>query len=434
HSVLNSVYLQILMAGLAAAVIAAVICLMISQKISRPLWMLKEGADRIADGNLNVRLTTPESEEMGHVATAMNKMVEQLDNRIQTINRQRRQQEAIFASMIEGVLAVDKDKRIITMNQAAANLLHISLTHTEDKLVADIIDDPDIFQFIDNALAGDEPLEAEIVLGDKEKSFLQMHGSALLDSEGERIGAVVVMHDITTLRRLENIRRDFVANVSHELKTPITSIKGFVETLMDGALSNPDDAMRFLGIISRQADRLNSIIEDLLSLSRIEQDKDKASIPLEFCSILSLMKNALECCKPRAAEKQIALELVCDQDFSLPVNPPLLEQAVLNLTDNAIKYSDSHTTVRLEVSRSDQWAVITVQDWGCGIEQEHLPRIFERFYRVDKARSRKLGGTGLGLAIVKHITQAHGGFITVDSELGKGSAFSIHLPFDAPMT
>ncbi len=431
HTTLREVYFHIFWGGLAVAVLAAGVCFWVSHGISRPLRYLKEGADRFARGNLKIHLDVPESEEVGHVAEAMNKMAEQLDLRIRTINRQRKQQEAIFASMVEGVLAVDKDKRLISMNQAACRLLNVYTDTVEGKRVSEIIDDPDVYRLIDNALSSQEAFEGEIVLGEKEKKYLQAHGAALYDSDGGQVGSVIVFHDITRLRRLENIRRDFVANVSHELKTPITSIKGFVETLMDGAIHDPEDAMRFLGIIAKQAERLHSIIEDLLSLSRIEVDKDKESIPLEPHSIQKLLTNVLECCRPSAEEKNITIHTVCEKDFLIPVNIPLMEQAIVNLIDNAVKYSDPGSKIRLEVHQTPTQVTIDVQDWGCGIEEEHLPRLFERFYRVDKARSRKLGGTGLGLSIVKHITQAHGGYVSVKSEVGEGSIFTIHLPLDS---
>jgi len=235
-------------------------------------------------------------------------------------------------------------------------------------------------------------------------------------------------HDVTRLRRLENVRSDFVANVSHELKTPITSIKGFVETLLDGAMDDPEDARRFLTIVAAQADRLNEIIEDLLTLSRLEGDTDKTGISLQPGHILDVLQAAAAICQLKAAEKNVAIELACDAALEIEINAALLEQAVVNLVDNAVKYSPDRQTVHVEVTQTPVETVIRVRDHGCGIGSDHLPRLFERFYRVDKARSRKLGGTGLGLAIVKHIAQVHGGHVTVESVPGEGSVFSLHLP------
>ncbi len=425
---LGIVYFNIVIVGVVVALIAALICLFVSHRISQPLHKMKQVADRFARGDFSMRLNVSNSEEISHLAKAMNYMAEQLDARIKTINHQRKQQEAIFASMVEGVIAVDKDNRLISLNYAAAQLLDVKSDDITNKRIDEVIANPELYQVIKQALLNHEIIEGEIVITNQERRFLKAHGAAMQDSNGAQIGSVIVLHDVTTVRRLENLRRDFVANVSHELKTPITSIKGFVETLMEGALDDRDDAMRFLGIIARQTDRLNAIIEDLLSLSRVEQGKEQDSIPKEHSSINNLIQSAIECCKNNSQEKNINIIIVNQEDIIANINPPLLEQAVVNLIDNAVKYSESGSQIQIEVTCKNDLISINVQDWGCGIMEEHLPRIFERFYRVDKARSRKLGGTGLGLAIVKHITQTHGGYVTVTSEYGSGSTFSIHLP------
>ena len=242
------------------------------------------------------------------------------------------------------------------------------------------------------------------------------------------MGALIVLNDVTRIRRLENVRREFVANVSHEIKTPITAIKGFVETLRDGAVGNPEDAERFLGIIENHAERLEAIIEDLLSLSRIEREAERGKIALVEGQVQDVVQMAVQVCEMSARAKEIKIECSCDKDIASKINGPLLEQAMVNLLDNAIKYSAKGSTIWVEASQTAEDIEIDVRDQGCGIEKEHLPRLFERFYRVDKARSRQLGGTGLGLAIVKHITQAHGGQVSVESIPGKGSTFSIRLP------
>jgi two-component system phosphate regulon sensor histidine kinase PhoR len=238
----------------------------------------------------------------------------------------------------------------------------------------------------------------------------------------------VVLNDITRLQRLETIRRDFVANVSHELKTPITAIKGSVETLLSGVMSEAESATRFLEIIARQADRLNAIIEDLLALSRIEQEEERIGIQLTSVAVRDVLQSAALSCQLKARDKQVTLSIDGPDDLHFPVNAPLLEQALINLIDNAIKYSPDGGEVQLTARADATGLTITVRDFGCGIAREHLPRLFERFYRVDKARSRKQGGTGLGLAIVKHIIQAHGGQVQVDSTPGEGSLFTLRLP------
>ena len=239
---------------------------------------------------------------------------------------------------------------------------------------------------------------------------------------------MIVLNDVTRLQRLEGVRRDFVANVSHELRTPITSIKGFIETLRDGAIRRPADAEKFLEIVAKQADRMNSIIEDLLLLSRVEQDTREAKVVLESTPIKGVILEAVQVCEPKAHAKDIRITVNCPDGLTARINPALLEQAIINLIDNAIKYSEPGCPVDVEAEEHASEVVIRVRDKGCGIEPEHLPRIFERFYRVDKARSRKLGGTGLGLSIVNHIIQAHEGTVDVQSTPGAGSTFSIHLP------
>ena len=224
------------------------------------------------------------------------------------------------------------------------------------------------------------------------------------------------------------MRRDFVANVSHELRTPITSIKGFVETLLDGAMHDSDDTERFLRIVLAQTDRLNAIIEDLLVLSRIEQEVEQAEIELARGRIKDVLKAAVMVCQSNIEDKDIQIDLCCDDKLEARIDATLLEQAMVNLIDNAVKYSPNGQKVHVEATRAENEILIRVRDHGCGIAREHLPRLFERFYRVDKARSRKLGGTGLGLAIVKHIAQAHGGYVSVESNFGKGSTFCVHLP------
>ncbi|MBD3165963.1 PAS domain-containing sensor histidine kinase, partial [bacterium] len=227
-------------------------------------------------------------------------------------------------------------------------------------------------------------------------------------------------------------RRDFVANVSHELRTPITSVKGFVETLRDGAIEDTDDAKRFLEIIARQADRLENIVEDLLSLARIEREDSREEMPLTESLVIDILRSAKQSCIKQASQKEISIEVLGDEHMTALVNAPLLEQAVTNLVDNAVKYSEPGTNVIVEVSVRLAIMYIDVRDQGCGIESRHLPRIFERFYRVDKARSRQIGGTGLGLAIVKHIAKAHGGHVSVESTPGKGSTFTIYFPHRLP--
>ncbi len=425
---LHLVYERIALSGAFVMLLTAAVGVFISRRISRPLEAMRQGAERFAEGDLSERLASGGAEEIGALAAAMNSMARELDERMRTVVRQHSEQEAVLSSMVEGVLAVDTEERILRINRAAATLLGVKPEAVQGRRIQEAIRKADLQRFVTRALAARDPVEGEIVLRDAGELYLQAHGTVLRGEDGKEFGALIVLNDITRLRRLENVRRDFVANVSHELKTPVTAIKGFVETLQEGALDDPDDARRFLEIIVRQADRLNAIIDDLLALSRIEQGVDQGGLPLAEMPLRPVLEAAIQGCTLVADEKEIQVNLFCSAELTARINAPLLEQAVVNLLTNAVKYSHRAGTVAIEAARWHDRITIRVQDWGCGIEKEHLPRLFERFYRVDKARSRTQGGTGLGLAIVKHIVQAHGGEVVVHSTPGHGSTFSLHLP------
>lgn len=425
---LRAIQLRIALGGLIVALLMAGVSLLISRRITRPLEQLQRGAERFGRGDLTHKLPIADSREIGALAETLNQMAAELDDKLRAVVRQRNEREAILSSMVEGVLAVDARERLIRFNEAAARLLGIDAARAEGRTIQELVRNVDLHKLVGDVLASQSPQEGEMVLRDSGERFLRVQGTVLRGAaEGEN-GALLVFHDVTPLKRLERVRRDFVANVSHELRTPVTSIKGFVETLLDGAMHKPEELQRFLGIVATQTDRLNAIIEDLLMLSRVEQETERAEIAMSPGPIRKVLEGALEVCQRKAAEKNIGVEIACDEDLSLSMNAPLLEQAVINLLDNAIKYTAAGQTVHVEAVREAGEVVIRVRDQGCGISREHLPRIFERFYRVDKARSRKLGGTGLGLAIVKHIAHAHHGQATVQSTVGQGSTFAIHLP------
>ncbi|HMK35933.1 MAG TPA: ATP-binding protein [Desulfomonilaceae bacterium] len=427
-TVLRSIYREILVGGLIFFLLAAALSYLISYKINRPIVQLKQGAARFAKGDLHYRLEVPDSEEFGELARAMNQMASQLNERLNLITKQRNELEAVLSGMMEAVVVVDEEKRVLQINDAAEELFGIDRERVKGRSVQESIRNTDFHRFVSRILGGEEWLEGDIVFMGEPEKFLQAHGSILRDEQSKGIGALVVLNDVTRLKTLENIRRDFVANVSHELKTPITSIKGFLETLREGAIRDTETAERFLEIILKHTDRLNSIIEDLLSLSRIERDTEKGEVPLQAGSVNDVLDAVIRDCSKKAEAKSIELVCRCSDSITANINSVLLEQAILNLVDNAIKYSDPGKTVTIEALSTPRETVIKVGDQGCGIPKEHLNRIFERFYRVDKARSRKIGGTGLGLSIVRHIINAHNGKITVESSPGKGSVFSIFLP------
>ena len=425
---IRSIQLKIALGGCIIALLAAGISWVISRRISRPIEQMKKSAEQFAGGDLGHRLNSPVTEEMAGLADAMNQMAAQLDNRIETISRQRNQLETVLASMLEGVIAIDSDERIVSINRSAAQLFENEPVNCQGKSIEEVIRSPAMQQFIRRSLRNKSPSEEDITVFQNEERVIDVKGSPLLDANQHQIGTLMVFHDVTQLRRLENMRRDFVANVSHEIKTPLTAIKGFVETLQQGNVEKVHEKERFLGIIQKHVDRLNAIVEDLLALSRIEKEDESKEIKFEKVNLEDVFNAAIQLCRPKAEEKKIRIDLDCAKDATAIFDPALIEQAVVNLLDNALKYSEPQSTILVKSHQKNSEVIISVQDHGIGIAQKHLPRVFERFYRVDKARSRNMGGTGLGLAIVKHIAQAHGGHVSVESKLGEGSRFSIYLP------
>jgi two-component system phosphate regulon sensor histidine kinase PhoR len=435
---LRNVQTKIALGAIAVVLAAAFVTLFVSRRISRPLEEMKLSAERFSRGDFSQRMSLHRGKsaslEVAALAGALDRMAEQLNERIRTIVRQRNELETVFSSMSEVVLAVDTDERVIKLNKAGASIFAVNEKDVPGRLLQEVVRNIDLQGQIKQILAKQEPLEDEIILQDAEgERFLQTNGTPLHDDSGRNIGVLVVMNDVTRLRRLENVRRDFVANVSHELKTPITSIKGYVETLLDGAIDQKEEALPFLKIVMKQTNQLSAIIEDLLSLSRIEKQSEHKEVELIAAELCPVVEEAVLTCQMKAMGKKITISTRCQEKLRARINFTLLEQAIVNLVVNAVKYSNdgSEVIVRAEEKvekDGEKRIIISVQDFGIGIAKKHLPRLFERFYRSDKARSRKLGGTGLGLSIVKHIAQAHGGDVAVQSQEGVGSTFFISLP------
>ncbi len=425
---IRNIQFNIAFAGILIILLAAGIGLFISRRIIQPIQAMQQGAQRFAEGDLTHKLHIPDSEEMASLAGTMNRMAKLLHERINTVENQRNELDAVLSSMVEGVVAVDENERIININKAGAALIKGDRNKLKGKSVPEVVRNVEFQRFNREALAKEGPHSADIVLYHFDERILHVRSTPLrYDTQGKK-GILMILNDVTQLRRLENMRSDFAANVSHEIKTPLTSIKGFVETLRHQAMDNPEEARRFLSIIDKNVTRLNAIIENLLSLSRIEKEDERREIILEKSVLRGTLNAAVQACAHRIEEKMIRVDLECDSAIKARIDNTLLEQAVVNLIDNAVHFSDEGGTIQISAKLTNEGVRIDVRDHGAGIAKEHIPRLFERFYRVDKSRSRKEGGTGLGLAIVKHIIQAHDGKVTVGSKLGGGSTFSIHLP------
>lgn len=427
-TVVNDILMKTGWSALVVAVMAALMSLWLSRRVSHPLEDIARAARLHASGHTQVRLTRPDVSELQEVVDAFNAMADRFSERLREINIQHAEQEAILSAMSEGVVAVDHQNRLITINQAAVELLDIDHPPKPDDPIETLTRNNSVLSILAEVFRERRSIEREVALQLPQQRIIHLRAAPLIDREGQSFGVLLVMTDLTRLKRLETIRKDFVSNVSHELKTPITSIKGFLETLLSGAIDEPETARHFLQILARQADRLNRIVEDLLSLSRIEQDMDRQVIEKTDTAIIAIVELAVQSCSTKASEKSMTIEVECPADLRATINPQLMEEAIVNLLMNAIQYSNPQSKVRIRVVQGPKEIRMDVTDTGCGIPKEHLPRIFERFYRVDPGRSRKDGGTGLGLAIVRNILSAHGGTVSVTSEPGKGSTFTLSFP------
>ncbi len=428
---LSRLYRRLAAAALAVLLAATVITFYIFRRLTRPLEELRAGAEKMASGHLDTRLAIPNTLEIAAVAESMNNMAEQLDARLRTTAEQRNEREAILASMSEGVVAIDLNDRIVTINRAACEMARVTADQAIGQPVLGVVRVPGLHDLISRAAHSDEVVAGDITPAGPREQHLSVHVAALRDSYGTRIGQVIVFNDVTTLRKLERTRRDFVANVSHELKTPITAITGYAETLLESGDQYGPDVQRFLSIILKHATRLNALVDDLLALARIENDTERGSLELSRHKVRDVLEQAIESRHELASGRSVVITCECDPDLEWDILPQRLEQAVGNLIENAVRHGETlkNVTVRAEVLKDV--LVISVADDGVGIEPRHLPRLFERFYRVDSSRSSATGGTGLGLALVKHIAQAHGGMATVESTAGAGSTFRIHVPGSA---
>jgi two-component system phosphate regulon sensor histidine kinase PhoR len=394
------------------------------RRLRGPITQLTDAAHALAQAPVNRTVPVAADDELGILTSAFNDMSQALADTIARMDQERQQLRAVFRSMAEGVVVIDAEQRIQFLNEAGGRLLHLGLDQARGKKVWELLRHRQILEAVEHILREDR-YHCEIEWHGADPRVFSVHGTRL---PGVPLrGAVLVLHDITHLRRLERVRQDFVANVSHELKTPLAAIKATVETLLDGAIDDADHNVKFLGRVHENAERLHLLVQDLLTLSRIESGDERMDTgPLPVSQVIESCISRQE---DRALAKQLRLvQLPPDEPLAALADEEALAQILDNLVDNAIKYTPSEGEITLRWEARDRWVVIEVADTGVGIPEKDLSRIFERFYRVDKARSRELGGTGLGLSIVKHLVQALGGSVHATSQLGFGSTFTVQLP------
>lgn len=413
--------------------IAGLISYRIAYGLTRPFEKMTRVARQISNMNYKSRVAVKTKDEIGELGHAINTMADSLELQMNRILENEGRLKTVLEGLISGVLMIDKDGEIVLLNGSAEEILGFSSQellgrkHDQARLPFELT------ELIDLCLQAGERLRDERVFYFPEERLLEINLSPMFHAGQEPAGVLVVMHDITAVRRLERMRSEFVANVSHELKTPIASVKGFAETLLAGALNDQETARSFLQIIFDESERLNRLIGDILDLSKIESKR----VPLQFSPVHlnSFMEHTVQMMLPEAQKKNIDLQLETEEDLYMEADEDRLRQIMINLLSNGISYTPEGGKVKVAISSMDtkpgedpETIRFVISDTGIGIPKKDLPRIFERFYRVDKARSRSSGGTGLGLSIVKHLVDLHKGHISVESEIGIGTTFIIDLP------
>ena len=422
---LSEIRKAILIGLLFALALAFVLGSIVAGNTIRPINRMIQVSRRFSEGDFSRRIIQSPKDEIGELANTLNKMAQDMEDKIKEIKTQNQKLAAIFNSMIEGVIVVDKKGRIISINPTIEKIFGVSKKDAEGKIFLEAIRNNDIPEVINAVLRKAQGSSAELTLMYPVSKIFEVNATPIFDNN-EVMRCLVVVHDITEIRRLETIRSDFIANVSHELKTPLTSIKGFVETLLEGALDDKENNRNFLVIIQEHAERLNNLVNDLLSLSHLESNE--IVLEKEDMNLRQQAEGVILGFKSQLKKKNIEVKDELPANLSIKADKNRIEQVFTNLIDNAIKFNKEKGLVRIYSQDINGKTKIIVEDSGIGIPKKDITRIFERFYRVDKARSRELGGTGLGLSIVKHIVELHGGSVGVESTEGFGSKFWATLP------
>ncbi len=405
--------------------IAFILGSLVAARTIKPVNRMIQVSRKFSEGDFSRRIIQSSKDEIGELASTLNKMAQDIENKIREIKAQNQKLAVIFNSMIEGVMVIDKAERIISVNPTIERIFGTLKEDVEGKIFLEAIRNNDIAEVINTVLTKGKPVSAEIALIYPVRMVFEVNATPVFENEAIG-GCLVVIHDITEIRRLETVRRDFVANVSHELKTPLTSIKGFVETLLEGALDDKKNNRDFLKIIQDHAERLNNLVNDLLALSHLESKE--APLDIKDVNLRREVEEVSLGFSSQLKKNNVEIKNMLTPDISVKADRERIKQVFTNLIDNAIKFNKKDGIVKIYTEEMNGKIKITIEDFGIGIPERDIPRIFERFYRVDKARSRELGGTGLGLSIVKHIIELHGGSVGVESTEALGSKFWFFLP------
>src|SRR5208282_598 len=409
--------------------LAGALAMLASRAYTGRIERLREFSRRVAEGDFRPIPADGTGDTLEALGISLNQTASRLDRSIRSLTEERNLSAAILGSMVEGVAVVNGAERLVFANPGFAAILGLDIPPVAGSSLLEVVRQTELIEAVRHVLAGESRVEAEISTGTLRQHFFAVTVAAV--RAGETSGAVIVLHDITELRRLERIRRDFVANVSHELRTPLTAIQGFAETLIGGAIDDPQNRGRFLAIILEHSRRLARLTGDLLRLSQLAAEQ--LEMEIRAVSVTQLIESCYETAQRRAAEKGLDLSLKVPSHLpEVAADNRRLQEVVQNLLDNATQYTLPGGKIVLSAETFNDEVVFTVADTGIGIPQADQPRIFERFYRVDVARSREAGGTGLGLSIAKHLVEAQGGRIWVESEVGVGSKFHFSIPVFDP--
>jgi two-component system phosphate regulon sensor histidine kinase PhoR len=413
------------LASLVMLLVTGIVSLMISQSFSGRVERLEKFSLRVAEGDFRPIEADRSGDSLEALAVSLNETAARLDRTIRTLTEERNLSSAILGSMVEGVAVVNASERLLFANTGFAEILGLDVPPHSGSALVEVVRQTELIEAVRAVLKGEPRVETEIVTGTLRQHFFAVTVASVRAADTS--GSVIVLHDITELRKLERVRRDFVANVSHEFKTPLTAIQGFAETLLGGAIDDPQNRLRFLEIILEHSRRLARLTDDLLKLSKM--DADRLELEIRRLSVSQFVESCIETTQRSAAEKDLRISVNLQQPLpDIAADRRRLAEVLQNLLDNAMQYTPAGGQIMVAASANGVEVTFTVSDTGIGIPQAEQSRIFERFYRVDVARSREVGGTGLGLSISKHLVEAHGGRIWVESEVGQGSEFHFTVP------